>query len=144
MIAKRRWYQFSLRTLLVFMTLVCTAAALFALFARSRHFQEQAAFHRSQVQKHKIPYRPGRRSIYQNNEYLLKENDPRDRAHTEHFFATIRFHEQAADGFDRAARQPWTNPVIPSAPVAPIKPEKNDPLAIPQAWTDIEAISNTP
>ena len=137
---KRRWFQFGLRTLLVFMTLVCTAAALFALCARSRHFQEQAAFHRSQVQKFKTPYRPGRRSVYQDNEVLLKAYDPKDRAAPEHFFATMRFHEQAADAFDRAARQPWTNPLIPSAPVAPPK-EKFDPVAIPQIWTDIEDIS---
>jgi hypothetical protein len=125
--------------MLVLITLVCTAAALFALFARSRHFQEQAAFHRSQVQKYKTPYRPGRRSVYQNNEYLLKENDPRDRAATKHFFATVQFHEQAADAFDRAARQPWTNPVIPLAPVTSPK-EEFDPVAIPQIWTDIEDI----
>ena len=138
---KRRWFQFSLRTMLVLTTLVCTAAALFALFARSRHFQEQAAFHRSQVQQYKIPYRPGRRSVYQNNEVLLKAFDPKDRAAPEHFFATMRFHEQAADAFDRAARQPWTNPLIPPAPVAPLILEKYDPLAIPQSWTDLEAIA---
>jgi hypothetical protein len=132
---KRRRFQFGLRTLLVFMTLVCTAAAVFALFARSRHFQEQAAFHRSQVQKYKTPYRPGRRSIYQNNEYLLNANDRKSRAHAEHFFATMRFHEQAADAFDRVARQPWRNPLIPSAPPE----EKFAPNAkTPQPWHEIE------
>jgi len=137
---KRRWFQFGLRTLLVFMTLVCTAAAVFALFARSRHFQEQAAFHRSQVQKYKIVRRPGGRSVYQDNEVLMKAYNPKDRVAPAHFLATMRFHEQAADAFVRAARRPWTTPVIPLAPVAPPPGEPIDPVAIPQRWTDLEVI----
>jgi len=137
---KRRWYQFSLRTLLVFTTLVCIAVALFALFARSRHFQEQAAFHHSQVQKYKIPRRHGGHSVYQDNEVLMKSYDPKDRVAPAYFLATMRFHEQAADAFDRAARRPWTTPVIPSAPVAPPPDEPIDPVAIPPRWTDLEVL----
>jgi hypothetical protein len=134
---KRHWFQFSLRTMLVFITLVCTAAGLFAMFTRSRHFQEQAAFHRNQLPQPKDKLR--RNSLHRYMESSLKSYNRRSKAEAEYYFAKIRFHQQAADAFDQAARQPWRNPLIPSAPGAP-PDEQFDPVAIPQSWTDLEVI----
>jgi hypothetical protein len=75
-------------------------------------------------------------------ESSLKAKNRRDQAAAEYYFATIRFHQQAADAFDRAATQPWQTPLIPPEPVAPAPTldQTIDTVEIPKSWTDLEVI----
>jgi hypothetical protein len=90
---KRRWYQFSLKALLVITTLSCIAAAIVSLTMRSRHFHDEAAFHRSHL-----------------NDAL----SARDRVHLHDY------HLGAALAYEQAAIFPWLSPsfsrVPPKAP----------------------------
>ena len=142
---KRRWYQFSLKTLLILTTIACLVAAMVALFVRSRHFRELGEFHRSQL----LPNDNIRSiSLHLHMQSSLKAKNPRVRTAAEHYFATLRFHQQAADAFDQAARRPWQEPSIPIAPeLMPVVPSPNQtigPPEIPSSWIDLEVISDSP
>lgn len=104
---KHRW-QFSLKTLLIVTMFSCMVAALLALLVRSRHFQEQAAFHRSQ-----LPQANGnlRSALFRQEtmQLSLKHKDPAVRAAAQHYFAMLRFHEKAAVSYEEAAKHPWVH-----------------------------------
>ncbi len=92
---KRRWYQFSLKMLLVGMTL---AAFLLSLFGRSLSLSRQAAFHREKVKDIRVTNDDGGSdSIYPLGTWE-------------------RYHVDAARAYAIAAIQPWMPVRLPAEP----------------------------
>ena len=110
---KRRWNQFSLRTLFLVTTLLCVIAAVAPLPVRSLYYRNRAAFHWSQ------------RPIYYKSSLSLDE------------WAELQvYHVNAAKAYEAAAKRPWLTPMIPPMP-------SKRPPEIPQTWIDLENIANS-
>jgi hypothetical protein len=84
-----RWYQFSLRTLLIITTLACVTAAGGSLMMRSRHYREEAVYHRSHL------------------------DDAKFTRHHEHVHG---YHLNAAEAYEQAALLPWLSPSFSRVP----------------------------
>ncbi len=96
--SNRRWYQFSLRTLLLGVTL---AAVPLALVGRSLSLARQATFHRSQF--------PDIRMRINSNTEAVYGWEPG----TEEYY-----HLKAAEAYERAAWRPWFRVVLPDPPLS--------------------------
>jgi hypothetical protein len=106
---KRRWYQFSIKGLLIVMLLSAFVAAVVSLQMRGKHYQERAVFHRSQI----VPLTNMRRASFRS---MRESTDPAVRAAGTQYEATMRFHEESAKVYEEAARHPWLTPSLPAAP----------------------------
>ena len=151
--AKRRWYQYSLRTLL----LVVTVVGL--VLGRIEYLRRKAAYHSGEARKHFATFRQRTR--------LSEDEARRDIAYARHDDADARgalHHLELAEQFEFARYYPWVLvseiqrdgfPLnyddlyyrhLYSEPASDAADELQgtDPLEIPQTWTDLENIMKSP